>query len=322
MTDQPVPLVSVVMATYNHGLYIRQAIESVVSQQRPFPVELIISDDASSDDTLAIARELAAKHPDLIRVVSSEQRLGIGGNFRRAYMQCRGKYIAMLDSDDYWLSRDKLVRQVAFMESNPQCTLSFHNAVIWTEWNQTSRMKLPQIVPEFSGGSLFLTRNPVTTMTTMFPRVIDQRIIDILPGMDVQDMPLWVWLADQGSVRCLPDLFGVYRFHKKGTYVQANNLSRLQTKYEWFRRIHDLVAPDTRLVLDRETAKTLLRLSLRKIFQVGHLAAARADWREARLCAAKAGVGFWNFVGMVIDAGLYSGRFALAKVLVVMAPKT
>jgi isopenicillin N synthase-like dioxygenase len=52
---------------------------------------------------------------------------------------------------------------------------------------------------------------------------------------------------------------------------------------------------------------------LRKFFQVGHLAAARADWHEARLCAARAGVGFFKFLGMTIDAGLHSARFALAK---------
>lgn len=313
MTDQPSPLVSVLMATYNHGAYIRQAIQSVLDQQVPFAVELIISDDASTDDTLAIAKEMAARHPEIIRIVNSGQHLGLGGNFRFAYMQSRGKYIAMLDSDDYWLGRDKLVRQVAVMESDSHCTLSFHNAVIWTEGSRHSRMKLPKAIPEFRGGSYFLTRNPVTTMTAMFPRIIDPRILDALPGLDVQDMPMWIWLADHGSVKCIPDLFAVYRIHKKGTYIQANNLSRLQTKCEWLRRVRDLVLPDTRRALDRELAKTLLNLSLRKMLQMKQPAAASADWREACASAARGGVGVWSFAGMMVSAGLQGASFALAK---------
>ncbi|MBI3675252.1 MAG: glycosyltransferase [Proteobacteria bacterium] len=318
--DEPAPLVSVVMLSLNHGRYIRQAIQSVIDQERPFGVELLISDDGSTDDTLSIVAEFAAAHPDLIRIVSPKEHLGLGGNFRHACLQCRGKYIAMLDSDDYWLSRNKLVRQAAALESDPQRTLCFHNAVLWTEWNQTSVMKLAVVVAEFRGGSYFLKRNPITTMTAMFRNIVDRRVLDTLPGLDLQDLPLWVHLADIGSVKCLPDVFGFYRIHRQGTYARSSNLQRLQTRYESLRRVREFVSPETGCAMDREFAGMLLILSLRKLIQNQQIAAARADWREARKSAARGNVGAVAFLSLVTSAianGLY---FGVGKLFVRRSP--
>jgi glycosyltransferase involved in cell wall biosynthesis len=307
------PLISVIMASYNHGRYIRQALQSVVDQERPFPVELVVSDDGSTDDSLSIIAEFAGKYPELVRVVSPEEHLGLGGNFRHAYMQCKGKYVAMLDSDDYWLSRDKLVRQVAVLENDPECTLCFHNAVLWVEWNQTSRMRLAEAVPEFRGGAEFLRRNPVTTMTAMFRNIVDQRILDTLSGLDLQDLPLWVFLADKGTVKFLPDLFGFYRIHGKGTYAQADNTKRIQSRYECLRRIRNYVVPQTQRAMDRDFAQSLLVLAMRKLLQHRDWAAALADWREARRSAARGELGILKFSSLMAAAaggGLY---LALAK---------
>jgi glycosyltransferase involved in cell wall biosynthesis len=314
--ESPEPLVSVVMLSYNHASYIRQAVQSVVDQQRPFPVELLISDDTSSDSSAAIIRELAAAHPDLIRDVSPRERLGLGANFRHTYRQCRGKYIAMLDSDDYWLSRDKLARQAAFMESNPGCSLSFHNAVLWVDWDQTSTVKVPVPVPEFHGGSSFIRRNPVTTMTAMFRRIIDPRILDTLPGLDLQDLPLWVNLADQGSVKYIPDLFGFYRIHRAGTYAKSSNLRRMQFRYESLRRIREFVAPETGRAMDREFVRLLLLLSLRKLVQGGQVSAALQDWRDARKSASRGQLGLLRFLSLMANAIMNGLYFGLGKLLV------
>ena len=314
------PLISVVMLSYNHGRYIRQAIQSVIDQERPFAVELLVSDDGSTDDTVSIVDELAAAHPDLIRIVSPKEHLGLGGNFRHTCLQCRGKYIAMLDSDDCWLSRNKLVRQVAALESDPQCTLCFHNAVLWTEWNQTSAMKLPVVVPEFRGGSYFLKRNPITTMTAMFRNTVDRRVLDTLPGLDLQDLPLWVHLADRGSVKCLPDLFGFYRIHRHGTYAQSSNLRRLQARYESLRRIREFVSIETGRAMDRDFARLLLILSLRKLVQHRQIAAARADWREARRSASRGHVGVLTFFGLMMNAVVNGLYFGVGKLLVWRSP--
>ena len=106
------PIVSVCMTTYNHEQYIVQAIESVLSQRVNFAVEVVIGEDCSTDNTLAICREYEAKYPECIRIVTSENNIGMHANYRRTIEACRGKYIAMLDGDDYFTDPDKLQMQI------------------------------------------------------------------------------------------------------------------------------------------------------------------------------------------------------------------
>ena len=89
------PLVSVCMTTYNHERYIAQAIESVLRQQTDFAVEVVVGEDCSTDNTLAICREYEAKYPDRVRVVASERNIGMHANYRRTIEACRGEYVAM-----------------------------------------------------------------------------------------------------------------------------------------------------------------------------------------------------------------------------------
>src|SRR5690554_1920397 len=119
-------MVSVVMPTYNHEEYIRQAIESVLMQETDFIFELIIVEDYSSDDTKKIALEYADKHPKIINVLDSEKNLGITDNYLRAMGEITGKYIAICEGDDYWTDPLKLQKQVDFMERNPDCSFCFH----------------------------------------------------------------------------------------------------------------------------------------------------------------------------------------------------
>src|SRR5690554_2607359 len=119
-------MVSVVMPTYNHEKYIRQAIEGVLMQETDFLFELIIIEDCSVDDTKKIALEYAEKHPEIINVLGAEKNLGITDNYFRAMGAITGKYIAICEGDDYWTDPLKLQKQVNFMETNPDCSLCFH----------------------------------------------------------------------------------------------------------------------------------------------------------------------------------------------------
>lgn len=117
------PLVSVVMITYNHAPYITQAIEGVLQQKTNFPFELVIGEDCSTDGTREIVFEYQKKYPDIIRVITSEQNVGATRNLYRTEKNCRGKYIAYCEGDDYWHRPDKLQKQVDYMENHPECGL-------------------------------------------------------------------------------------------------------------------------------------------------------------------------------------------------------
>ncbi|MDP3402496.1 MAG: glycosyltransferase family 2 protein, partial [bacterium] len=99
-TETPTPLVSVMIATYNRASYMRIAVESVLAQTYQ-NWELVIIDDGSTDDTQRVAGSFMDAR---IRYVRLKQNSGIHAARTRALKECRGEYLAVLDSDDMWTS--------------------------------------------------------------------------------------------------------------------------------------------------------------------------------------------------------------------------
>ena len=113
------PVVSILMPTYNHEKYIAQAIESALMQKTDFKWELLIHDDCSTDSTLSIARLYSEKHPDKIKLLTETKNLGLMKSYKKLIETSKGKYLAVLESDDYWLDENKLQIQIDFLENNP-----------------------------------------------------------------------------------------------------------------------------------------------------------------------------------------------------------
>ncbi len=126
------PLVSICCITYNHESYIRDAIEGFLMQKTTFPFEIIIHDDASTDDTAKIIQEYANQYPELfVTILQKENQWSKGIRPSPTYVwpRARGKYIALCEGDDYWTDPYKLQKQVDFMKENPDCSLCFHNVL-------------------------------------------------------------------------------------------------------------------------------------------------------------------------------------------------
>ena len=122
---------SVCIITYNQAEYIEEAVDSVLEQQVDFEYELIVGDDCSTDGTREILCKYQQKHPDRIRLNLHESHYdGIPGrkNMVTNLESARGKYVALLDGDDYWISTNKLQKQTEVLEEHPRVSLSFHRA--------------------------------------------------------------------------------------------------------------------------------------------------------------------------------------------------
>ena len=111
-------IVSILMPTYNHEKYIAKAIDSALAQKCSFNFELLIHDDCSTDSTLKIAREYAEKYPGQIRLFTENQNCGLIKSYKKLMEKARGKYVAILESDDLWINEQKLQKQVDFLETN------------------------------------------------------------------------------------------------------------------------------------------------------------------------------------------------------------
>ena len=113
------PIISVYMTTYYHEEYIRQSIDSVLSQDVDVPYEIIISDDCSRDDTPNILLEYQRKYSQ-ITVNINKENVGLTKNVFLAKTMCHGRYIVGISGDDYWIDHKKLQKQYDFLKNNPE----------------------------------------------------------------------------------------------------------------------------------------------------------------------------------------------------------
>ena len=113
-------MVTVVCPTYNQGKYLRQGLDSILMQRTNFKYEVLIGEDCSPDNTNEILKEYEASHGDIIQIFHREQNLKQSRNVYDLFMRSKGKYIIILDLDDYWTDECKLQKQVDFLETHPE----------------------------------------------------------------------------------------------------------------------------------------------------------------------------------------------------------
>ena len=133
------PIVSVAVITYNMAGYLPQLLDSILVQKVNFPYEIIIDDDCSPDNTRELLYQYKEKYPDKIVLSLRTQNVGGSRNMYGVMQQCRGKYIAILEGDDYWDDEKKLQYQYDFMESHPEYVGMTCNS--WCELSRTEEIR-------------------------------------------------------------------------------------------------------------------------------------------------------------------------------------
>lgn len=111
-------MLSVIIISYNQEKYIKEAIESVLEQKTSYKFEVLLADDCSSDGTGKICEEYAKEYPEIIRNIKRDKNLGATQNILDAGSFSNGKYITVLEGDDYWIDKNKIQMQIDFLEKN------------------------------------------------------------------------------------------------------------------------------------------------------------------------------------------------------------
>lgn len=212
------PIVSVLMTTYGHQKYIKQAIESILAQQCNFQVELIISDDLSPDDTGIIVEEIIKTHPksNWIKYIKHKKNIGYGENFLFVLEQASGKYIALCEGDDYWIDEQKLQKQFDYMEANPNLVFSFHNAKRFMERDNKF---IPYVgLDDFKNKEVVKTKKlfmrgggTYPTPSAFFKTNIVSDLPNFFYSFEIRDTSLLLLAISRGDIGYLSDCMCVYR---------------------------------------------------------------------------------------------------------------
>lgn len=125
--------ISIILITYNQEKYIRQAVESILMQHFTGEIEIIVADDCSTDNTCDIIRSYESQTPFKFRFLERTANLGISKNYQRAFAACKGKYIAILEGDDYWCNSLRLKKHVEFLEEHRECVMSWNPFILFYE---------------------------------------------------------------------------------------------------------------------------------------------------------------------------------------------
>ena len=215
--------VSICCLVYNHVDYIRDAMDSFLSQKTNFAYEIVIHDDASTDGTVEILKEYEDRYPDIVRVVyEDENQFSKWGKLTTAIFipLARGEYMAFCEGDDFWIDDSKLQRQFDYLEAHPNYSMCFHNALVYDcckgilfrsslELDDGDR-SIQDIILHGGGyanctGSFFYRRSALDRPLSFFEEA------------PVGDYPLMFLLALKGRVRWIAEPMMVYRCGRPGS---------------------------------------------------------------------------------------------------------
>lgn len=243
--------VSVFMVTYNHERFIAQAVESVLRQEVDFDYEVVIGEDCSTDRTREIVLELQTEHPDKICVLLADKNMGGAANTIRTLRACCGEYIALLEGDDYWISSEKLRRQVEYMDANPGCAFCFHNGYEITEGdNATKTLFHRGVMKERYSIDDLLDGNFIRTCSVLFRAGLFTEFPKWHLKATCGDWPMHIMNARHGWIGYLPEVMSVYRRHRGGVWSLLSSQETVGKLIWTARRIRPSLKREKRKRLD------------------------------------------------------------------------
>jgi glycosyltransferase involved in cell wall biosynthesis len=221
----PVPLVSVSVTAFNSEMWLGRALDSVLMQETSFPIEIVVGDDCSRDGTVAVANAYRERSPQSIRVLARSANVGMQRNYYETFEQCRGKYIAWLDADDYWTAPEKLEMQVQTMEADPTVSACGHFGRAVTNDGTVEEERYPFLPPGRYGAAEIIRHNFLLSATIMFRNGIHhglpQWFFD-LPGL--VDWPVLVLAGLSGDIVLLDRLMADYTFTQGSAYNSKGSI--------------------------------------------------------------------------------------------------
>ncbi|KMT66638.1 glycosyltransferase [Catenovulum maritimum] len=220
---------SVIVPVYNLEQFIGQCLESLVNQEVNFKYEIIVCDDASTDNSANIIQEYENIYPSLIKSVLKKSNQGLAENIRTLLTLAEGSYIAYMDGDDLALP-GKLQTQVNYLDSHSTCSMVYHESDMFdSETNQSIRPYSDSFynnkhIPQSANvNHLILYGTFLQASSVMFRR--HDHLLDTVPDFCkiILDYPFYILNAGylKGSIDFIETVLGRYRIHNQSFGAQT-----------------------------------------------------------------------------------------------------
>jgi len=250
------PTISIALCTYNGEAYLTTQWQSLVDQH-VHPDEVVVCDDQSTDNTVALLNRLAAEAPFPVRILVNETRLGFNKNFEKVLSECKGELIFICDQDDCWFP-EKIEVMTTYMVKQPQTQVAFCDAWVtderlegrlsrfwsWVRFDESARARWQ------SGDSMdvLLDGNRVMGCATVIRRSILTTILPVpgaIPGY-IYDGWIALVAAAEGAIQFVDQPLQLYRTHEQqqvGVGKNEDPIDRIRLRDRFIRQRSIKLAP-------------------------------------------------------------------------------
>lgn len=280
-------IVSIICNVYNQERYIRQALDGVIKQKTRFAFEILVHDDASTDNTPNIIREYEKRYPEIIKpLYQSENQYSKGISITNVYQlpRAKGRYIAFCEGDDYWSDENKLELQVDALEENPDINICAHTvsiekgnvmAGVVRPYSKNTIIRPQQVI--LNGGSF------VGTCSIMYKKSMD----DDMPCFRKKysmDYTIQIHGALKGGLLYIDKNMGVYRIGSQGSWTEIvlRNPQKAVQHYNQMIKIMNEIDKETNFSFHNIIVFVIGEYKFKKFYDLGNNKALRLEAKKLR----------------------------------------
>ena len=212
-----IPVVSVCIATYNQGRYIKDCIVSAVAQIADTSIEVLVGDDGDDPETTKIVEDLSRDYPGIIQYYKHERNVGPAANYQFLIERARGNYVAHLDGDDMWMP-GKLLAQIRWLEAHPESMACYTNAVVVSDTQEVRGAFSSPVIDNIDLDFLLSKGNFLNHSSMLYRASCKQLLLDINgPFIDYR---IHLNMANLNYIGLLNAAYVVYRVGSEHSMVR------------------------------------------------------------------------------------------------------
>lgn len=223
--DTSYPSIGVFVLTYNHEKFIKQALDSILSQECKYPIHITIHDDLSSDSNREVIEQVMSNSLHSWElIVPDKNRFSQGMNFVPELLKSLdGDFIAILEGDDYWTDSEKLQLQADALLANLGASICHHTFSV-CESDKLAYEWPPQKWKCLQPGTALAEENFIGTLTTMFRKsAIPSDFGPGFNGLSIADYPIWALIADGKEIAFVDRNMATYRIHGSNYWAHGSS---------------------------------------------------------------------------------------------------